>query len=301
MQCRVLLAVPGVCPLRSDPPALLHAAAEHPPGHRRRLGLAARRGLWRPGRPDADFDRVAREGALFPLAFVSSPSCTPSRNAILTGQWHWRLGPGANLWSTLPQRPEALTRTCSGRRATTSATAAMPGAPAGWTPSGRPTTPPGRSSPGLPRIPPGPPRDSRSASGSAPPIRTGPTRRVRPARRPGPERINLPCLFPGHAIIRGDVADYYHEVQRFDRDLGEALRAAGRRSASWTTRWLSITGDHGMPFPRCKATCTTAAPRAAGVPLGPASKGRPHVHDFVSLTDLAPTFLEAAGVSRRPR
>ena len=47
------------------------------------------------------FDRVAREGVLFPNAFVSSPSCTPSRGAILTGQWHWRLEEGASLWSTL--------------------------------------------------------------------------------------------------------------------------------------------------------------------------------------------------------
>ena len=47
------------------------------------------------------FDRVAREGVLFEHAFVSSPSCTPSRNAILTGQYHWRLGAGANLWSWL--------------------------------------------------------------------------------------------------------------------------------------------------------------------------------------------------------
>ena len=47
------------------------------------------------------FDRIAREGVLFEHACVSSPSCTPSRNAILTGQYHWRLGAGANLWSSL--------------------------------------------------------------------------------------------------------------------------------------------------------------------------------------------------------
>ena len=41
------------------------------------------------------FDRLAREGVLFDFAYVSSPSCTPSRNAILTGQYHWRLGEGA--------------------------------------------------------------------------------------------------------------------------------------------------------------------------------------------------------------
>ena len=47
------------------------------------------------------FDQIAAQGALFHHAYISSPSCTPSRNAILTGQYHWRLGPGANLHSTL--------------------------------------------------------------------------------------------------------------------------------------------------------------------------------------------------------
>ena len=47
------------------------------------------------------FDRVAREGILFNQAYISSPSCTPSRAAILTGQWHWRLRESANLHSTL--------------------------------------------------------------------------------------------------------------------------------------------------------------------------------------------------------
>ena len=49
----------------------------------------------------ATFDRLAREGVLFDHAWVSSPSCTPSRNAVLTGQQFWRLGEGANLHSTL--------------------------------------------------------------------------------------------------------------------------------------------------------------------------------------------------------
>ena len=32
------------------------------------------------------FDRIACEGVLFTHAFTASPSCTPSRSAILTGQ-----------------------------------------------------------------------------------------------------------------------------------------------------------------------------------------------------------------------
>ena len=47
------------------------------------------------------FDRLCREGVRFEHAYVSSPSCTPSRNAILTGQAFYRLGEGANLHSTL--------------------------------------------------------------------------------------------------------------------------------------------------------------------------------------------------------
>lgn len=47
------------------------------------------------------FDRIAREGVLFENAFVSAPSCTPSRLAIVTGQYHWRLGEGVNLGGSL--------------------------------------------------------------------------------------------------------------------------------------------------------------------------------------------------------
>ena len=47
-----------------------------------------------------NFDRIAKEGVLFNHAYISSPSCTPSRGAILTGQYHWRLENGANLYGT---------------------------------------------------------------------------------------------------------------------------------------------------------------------------------------------------------
>jgi len=50
------------------------------------------------------FDRVAAEGALFTHSFCASPSCTPSRAAMLTGQHIYRLEDSGNLWSLLPAK-----------------------------------------------------------------------------------------------------------------------------------------------------------------------------------------------------
>ena len=44
-----------------------------------------------------NFDRIAKEGVLFRSAFVSAPSCTPSRSALLSGQHFWRTGRGSVL------------------------------------------------------------------------------------------------------------------------------------------------------------------------------------------------------------
>src|SRR5688572_18933733 len=50
-----------------------------------------------------NIDGVAKSGVRFTHSFCSSPSCTPSRGAILAGQHFWRLREGGNLWSTLPK------------------------------------------------------------------------------------------------------------------------------------------------------------------------------------------------------
>lgn len=59
-----------------------------------------------------------------------------------------------------------------------------------------------------------------------------------------------------------------------------------------------MTGDHGMPFPRHKCQLYDSGTH---VPLairwGDKVQGGRRVTDFVSLSDIAPTFLEAAGVT----
>lgn len=244
------------------------------------------------------FDRLAREGVLFRHAYVSSPSCTPSRGAILTGQWHWRLEGAGNLWSVFPDKfvtyPELLAQ--AGYEIGTTGK--------NWGP-GRTQTP-GRNLAGKPyksfpeflaQRTPGRPfcywlgsgdphRPYQEGSGAASGIPV--------------ERIKLPACFPDAPVVRSDVADYYFEVQRFDQQVGAALQAL-EKIGELDRTLVVMTSDNGMPFPRCKSNLYDTGTRMPLAMRWPA-RVPPHrtVDDFVSFTDFAPTFLELAGVAPPP-
>ena len=241
------------------------------------------------------FDRLAREGILFHHAYVSSPSCTPSRGAILTGQWHWRLEGAGNLWSVFPDKfvayPEIL-----GKAGYVTGVMGK-----GWAP-GR-TERAGRQLEGkrfknfqqfLAQRPVGEPfcfwlgssdphrpykKDSGRASGM------------------DLQNVEVPACFPDHPDVRGDIADYLFEVQRFDSLVGSALAALDKIGELDNTLVL-MTSDNGMPFPRAKSNLYdmgTRMPLAVRWPAKIDAGGK--IDDFVSFTDFAPTFLEAAGVA----
>ncbi|NQT53121.1 sulfatase-like hydrolase/transferase, partial [bacterium] len=111
-----------------------------------------------------------------------------------------------------------------------------------------------------------------------------------------PAKVTLPACLPDAPVVRRDLCDYYWEVQRFDRETGEmldALEAAGELDNTLVV----MSGDNGLPFPRCKSNLYDTGARAPLAVMWKAkAKGGRVVDDFVSLADLAPTFLEAAGV-----
>lgn len=247
------------------------------------------------------FDQVAREGALFHHAYVSSPSCTPSRNAILTGQYHWRLGPGANLWSTLDQHLETFPHLLEDAGYATGF----------WRKSWGPGKLTGKWEQ---RHPVGPRFDGGFGEflaqrdpdqpfffwlGASDPHR-GYEKDSGAASGMDLSKIKLFGHFPDSAEVRGDVADYYFEVQRFDSDVAAALELLEETGEADNTI-VVITGDHGMPFPRCKSNLYDSGTRVPLAIRWP-EEMKPHqvFEGFVSLTDLAPTFLSAAGVKRHP-
>ncbi len=242
------------------------------------------------------FDRLAREGVLFNRAFVSSPSCTPSRAALLTGQYHWRLEESANLWSTLQTKfktyPELLRD--SGYAIGHSRKAWGPGQLA---PGGRTQNPAGPTFRNFAAFLKARPKDQPFCFwfGSPDPHRPYVWQSGRKSGM-DPAKIRLPSCFPDSETVRDDVADYYFEVQRFDREVGEALVLL-KETGELDNTVVVMTGDHGMPFPRGKSNLYD---RGCRVPLavrwGAKVKPDRRVDDFVGLPDLAPTFLDAGGV-----
>ena len=62
-----------------------------------------------------NMDRIAKEGVLFKWGYTSTPTCTPARAAILTGQKPWNhgsLGAVAVAHSYPFEMPTTLTRWC---------------------------------------------------------------------------------------------------------------------------------------------------------------------------------------------
>jgi uncharacterized sulfatase len=244
------------------------------------------------------FDRLAREGVLFRHAHAAAPSCSPSRAAILTGQWHWRLGDGANLRGSLDPRhavyPDLLER--AGYHVGLSGKGYAPGTWQGW-----PHNPAGRGFRGfeafLTARPKGQPFCFWLGSGfphRAYPLDSGPRAGFDPAK------VVVPPYLPDNETVRRDICDYQLAAQSFDRHAGEAL-AGLERSGELDNTLIVMSGDNGWPFPRGKATCyASGTHQPLAVRWGARVAGGRGVDDFVSLADLAPTFLEAAGLKPPP-
>ena len=292
-----------------------------------------------PGSPNdvvktPNFDRIAREGTLVRQAFVSAPSCTPCRSALLSGQHFWRTGRAAILqgavWDeSIPTYPRLLTQ--AGYHMGKTGKVWSPGNPADI-PYGRPV--PGFQKAGM--------RfnsfskfgtDQVKSGNSVDSCRKTLLREVRgnfedflakrPAQAPfgywfGPTNVHrkwvkgsgkalwgidpdslkgkLPPFLPDIPEMREDFADYLGEVQALDAYAGELLDAL-EKAGELDNTLVVMSGDHGPPgFPHGKCNLYDFGSRVALALRGPGVEKGKVSDTLVSLPDLAPTFLEMAGV-----
>jgi N-sulfoglucosamine sulfohydrolase len=280
------------------------------------------------------FDRFAKEGVQFNNAHVNSPSCTPSRSSLLSGQYFYRTGLGANLWGewdmNIPSYPLMLEK--AGYNIGFSYKCWGPGTPRDAPYGGEAKA---FMSAGT--------RFNEFSQNVAEIVMGGKSieeakeelykegldnfssfLKTREEGRPfcywfGPMNTHrhwirgsgknfwgldpdalkgrMPAFLPDVPEIREDMTDYFGEVLALDEMFGRFLKELEAIGELENTL-IVVSGDHGIPgFPRGKCNLY---PFGTNVPLliqwpGEAPGGRV-IDDFINLMDMAPTFLEAAGI-----
>ena len=107
----------------------------------------------------------------------------------------------------------------------------------------------------------------------------------------------VPEFWPDDPTVRHDMLDYDFELKHFDNHLARMLSILEERGELKNTV-VVVTADNGMPFPRVKGQAYEYAnhlPMAISWPKDLVDSGRV-IESYVSFIDLAPTFLELAGI-----
>ena len=264
------------------------------------------------------FDRVAREGLLFRNAYTPNAKCAPSRACILTGRNSWQLKEAANHICYFPPEFKGWAEALAEHGWFVGHTMK------GWGPgiandaTGKPRQMTGKAYNSRKAAPPTGEISNNDYAGNFEDFLAAAPKdqpwcfwygAVEPHRSyefgsgvaKGGKKLSdidhVPAYWPDNETVRHDMLDYAFEAEHFDRHLGRMLEALEQRGLLENTLVI-VTSDHGMPFPRSKGNANAMAnhvPFAAMWKRGIAKPGRT-VEDFISFIDLAPTFLEVAGL-----
>lgn len=266
------------------------------------------------------FDRVAREGLLFQQAYTCNAKCAPSRASILTGRNSWQLGDAANHQCYFPAEFKTVFEELSDHGYHVGHTAK------GWAP-GDPGTVDGMrrqlTGSGYNESKCTPPTDGISNCdyaanfeaflddrsddtpfcfwyGSTEPHRKYEYRSgIEKNHRKLEDVDHVYGIWPDNEVVRADLLDYGFEIEYFDSHLQRMLSILEERGELENTM-VVVTSDNGMPFPRAKGQeyyYSNHLPLSIMWPAGIRNPGRT-ILDMVSFIDLAPTFLEVAGVAQ---
>ncbi len=264
-----------------------------------------------------NIDRLAKEGMRFTRGFVTASSCSPSRASIITGRYphatdaeqlHWPL-PGGQVTFVEKLKESGYWTAAAGKWHLGDAVkdrfdVVKEASAAGFQ---LPTGKDGKI---------GAMTASDNASGCAEWL---PTLKSRPEDKPfflwfaafDPHReyetniiarphwqheMEVPPYLPNVAATRIDLALYADEITRLDGFVGRVLDELDRSGQATNTCVLFIS-DNGRPFPREKTTLYDSGIRTPFIVRWPGVvKAGSVCTNLVSTVDIAPTFLEAAGL-----
>lgn len=114
-----------------------------------------------------------------------------------------------------------------------------------------------------------------------------------------PETVDLPAFLVDTEDTRRDMADYYDEISRMDRNIGTMLADLEARNLLDNTIIVFLS-DNGRPFPRCKGSLYDTGIQTPLIFVwdNHITPNTLHHNGLVSTVDLAPTLLSLAGISK---
>jgi arylsulfatase A-like enzyme len=87
----------------------------------------------------------------------------------------------------------------------------------------------------------------------------------------GLSKVDVPAYLPDNDIVRGDMCDYYYDIQKFDDQAGELLRIL-KESGQEDNTLIVICSDNGWQMPRGLANLYDFGVR---IPMIISWKGKP--------------------------
>lgn len=122
---------------------------------------------------------------------------------------------------------------------------------------------------------------------------------------PAPQRVFTadevvtPGFLPDLPEVRREIAEYYSSVHRGDETIGRLLDLLDDRDLADDTLIIFLS-DNGMAFPFAKTNCYLNSTRTPFIVRWPQriAAGRHVTRRMVSGVDVAPTILDACGISR---
>ena len=108
-------------------------------------------------------------------------------------------------------------------------------------------------------------------------------------------KLTIPPYWIDVPELRQTLVDYYAEITNFDSLVGD-LRAALEKRKLWDNTIFMVCSEQGSQLPFAKWTCYDNGLRTGLIAHWTAITKAGHVaEDLVSISDLAPTLVEAAG------
>jgi arylsulfatase A-like enzyme len=114
--------------------------------------------------------------------------------------------------------------------------------------------------------------------------------------RPDPAKLVLPAHWPDYPEMREQLADYFSEINRLDQTIGNVLKVLRDRDLLDET-FIVFLGDNGCALPHGKGSLYDPGSSVPCLARWPGMvKAGGESNSLLSGEDIAPTFLEAAGL-----